>query len=140
MEQTEQQHPHIVAMPLLSSSADTFILAATICSIAFARRTTTPSPTNNARQPKYRLLITGILVIHTLYMIYTLSFGRPQNLFTRLNLPISTPSQKIRAVLLARVGMREEQTLPDDIEELLARLNPLDLRAYFVRSVHVPLV
>lgn len=122
-------------MPLLSASADTFILGATICLIAFARRGTIPTPTKNARQPKYWPFITGILAVHTIYMIYTLSFKTPPNLFTRLHLPLSMPSTKIRAILLSRTGMREEDTLPEHIEELLTKLNTFDLRIYFVRFV-----
>ncbi|KAF9653727.1 hypothetical protein BDM02DRAFT_3177582 [Thelephora ganbajun] len=120
-------------MPLLSASADTFILGTTICLIAFACRRSTPAPTKNARQPKYWLFITGIIAVHTLYMIYILSFKTPSNLFTRLHLPLSMPSQKIRAILLSRTGMREEDTLPEHIEELLVKLNTFDLRTYFVR-------
>jgi len=130
-----QQHPHSASMPLLSASADTFILGAIICLIAFARRGSAPAPTKNARQPKYRSFITGILALHTIYMIYTLSLKTPPNLFTRLHIPLSMPSQKIRAILLSRTGTREEDTLPEHIEELLTKLNTFDLRAYFVRFV-----
>jgi len=119
-------------MPLLSASADTFILGATICLIAFARHTRSPLPTKNARQPRHRPLITVILAMHTLYMMYILSFKTPPNLFTRLHLPLSMPSEKIRAVLLSRGG---GDTLPEHIEELLMKLNTSDLRTYFVRSV-----
>lgn len=122
-------------MPLLSASVDTFILGAIVCLIVFTYRGSAPTSTKDARQPKYRPLVTGILVIHTLYMIYTLSFKTPPNLFTRLHLPLSMPSQKIRAVLLARMGSTDDDALPEHIEELLARLNTYDLRTYFVRSV-----
>jgi len=122
-------------MHLLSASADTVLLGATICLIAFSRRKPSPSPTQNIRQPKYRLLVTGILAVHTLYMIYTISFRKPPNLFTWLNLPFSMPSQKIRTALLARRGMREGDSLPEDMEDLLMRLNAFDLRDYFVRFV-----
>lgn len=122
-------------MPLLSASADTFILGAVVCIIAFAYRGSTPAPTKNLRQPKYWPLITGILAIHTLYMLYALSFKPPPNLFTRLHLPLSMPSHKIRATLLARAGMSEGDVLPEHIEELLARLNTFDLRTYFIRFV-----
>lgn len=119
-------------MPLLSASADTFILGATVCLVVFARRAHYPAPAKNARQPKYRPLITAILAIHTLYMMYILSFKTPPNLFTRLHLPLSMPSERIRAILLSR---GEGNTLPEHIEELLMKLNTSDLRTYFVRSV-----
>jgi hypothetical protein len=122
-------------MPLLSASADTFILGATICLIAFARRKPAPASAKDARQPMYRPIVTGILAVHTLYMIYLLSLRAPPNLFTRLHIPLSMPSQKIRATLLARTGRGEEDTLPEHIEELLMKLNTFDLRAYFVRFV-----
>lgn len=83
----------------------------------------------------YWPFITGILAIHTLYMIYILSFKRPPNLFARLHIPLSMPSQKIRTILLAKAGMREGDTLPEHIEELLMKLNTFDLRTYFVRFV-----
>ena len=120
-------------MPLLSASADTFLLGATVCLIVFAYRGSTPVSTEDARQPRYRSLVTGILAIHTLYMIYILSFKTPPNLFTRLHLPLSMPSQKIRAVLLARMDTSDDGVLPEHIEELLTRLNTFDLRTSFVR-------
>lgn len=124
-------------MPLLSASADTFILATAVFLIAFAYRGSTPTPTKDVRQPKYWPLITGILAVHTLYMIYILSFKTPPNLFTRLHLPLSMSSQKIRAVILARMDARDGDTLPEHVEELLTRLNVFDLRTSFVRSVLV---
>lgn len=120
-------------MPLLSASADTFILGAVVCLVAFAYRRPTPAPTKNARQPKYWPLITGILAMHTLYILYILSFKTPPNLFTRLHLPLSTPSQKIRDTLLARTRTSGDSTLPEHIEELLTRLNTFDVRTYLVR-------
>ena len=138
-EQAGQQHPQLASMPLLSASADTFVLGATICLIAFARQRPTPAPAKDARQPMYWPLITGILAIHTLYMIYILSFRKPPNVFERLHIPLSTSSQKIRATLLARAGMGEGDALPEHIEELLMKLNTFDLRTYFVRSVLCPI-
>ena len=122
-------------MPLLSASADTFVLGATICVVLFARRNRSPAPTKDARQPKYWELITTILAIHTLYMMYILSFKTPPNLFVRLHLPLSMPSERIRAMILSRVGITGEDTLPEHIEELLMKLNTSDLRTYFVRFV-----
>jgi len=129
--------PHLTRMPLLSASADSFLLAATVsvCLIAFVRRRHTPALTKNARQPKHWPLVTTIIAIHTLYMMYNVSFKSPQNLFTRLHLPLSTPSEMIRAILLSKAGMREEDLLPDHIEELLMKLNTSDLRTHFVRFV-----
>lgn len=122
-------------MPLLSASTDIFILGATVCLVAFAYRGSIAASTKDARQPKCWSLITGILAIHTLYMIYILSFETPPNLFTRLHLPLSMSSQKIRAALLARMDTSDDDTLPERIEELLARLNSFDLRTSFVRLV-----
>ena len=110
-------------------------MGASLGLIAFSRLRSKVSPTKNMRQPKYRSLITGILAIHTLYMMYTLYFGKPPNLFTWLNIPLTMSSKKIRAVLLARSGMGEGDALPEDMEELLTRLNTFDLRGYFVRFV-----
>jgi len=120
-------------MPLLSASADTFFLGATICVILFARRSHSPAPTKNVRRPKYWELITAVLAVHTLYIMYILSFKTPPNLFTRLHLPLSTPSERIRAMILSRVRITGEGTLPEHIEELLMKLNTSDLRTYFVR-------
>lgn len=68
-------------------------------------------------------------------MVYVFSFKTPPNLFARLHIPLSMPSERIRAILLSRTGERGEDTLPDHIEELLMKLNTSDLRTYFVRSV-----
>jgi hypothetical protein len=116
-------------MPLLSASADTFVLGAVVSLVAFAYRGSSPA-TKNARQPKYRPFVTGLLAMHTIYMIYIISFKTPPNLFTRLHLPVSMPSQQIRATLLT---MSQDDALPEHIEELLTRLNTYDLRIYFVR-------
>jgi hypothetical protein len=122
-------------MPLLSASADTFILGATVCLVVFAYRASTPASTKDALRPKYSSLVSGILVIHTLYMIYILSFKMPPNLFTRLHLPLSMPSQKIRTALLARMDTGGGDVLPENIEDLLMKLNTFDLRIFFVRLV-----
>jgi hypothetical protein len=122
-------------MPLLSAAADTFILGAVVSLIAFAYRGSTSAPAKDMRQPKYWPLITGLLAIHTLYMIHTISFKTPPNLFTELHLPLSMPSHKIRATLLARTGISGDDVLPEHIEDLLTRLNTYDLRTYFVRFV-----
>ena len=122
-------------MPLLSASADTFILGAIVSLIVFAYRRSTPASTKDGLQPKYWSIVTGILAIHTLYMIYILSFQVPPNLFTRLHIPLSMPSQRIRAALLAKMDTGNGDVLPEYIEELLMRLNTFDLRISFVRLV-----
>ena len=127
-------------MPLLSASVDTFILAATVSLALFAYRGSTPAFTKDARQPKYWSLLTGIVAIHTLYMIYIVSFHTPPNLFTRLHIPLSMPSQRIRTALLARMDTNDADALPEHIEELLTRLNTFDLRTSFVRLVRQPYV
>jgi hypothetical protein len=125
-------------MPLVSASADTFIIGATISLVAFFYQRSTPAAPMGVRQPNYRSFVTGILAVHTLYMLYIFSFKAPPNLFTRLHLPLSMPSQKIRAVLLTRMEGAEDDPLPEHIEELLTKLNTFDFRTYLVRSVPAP--
>lgn len=123
-------------MSLLSVSAGTFVLGATVCLIVFAYRGPTPaSAKDNTLRPKYWSIVTGILAVHTLYMVYILSFKAPPNLFTQLRVPLSMPSQRIRTALLARMDTSEGDALPEHIEELLTRLNTFDLRTFFVRLV-----
>jgi len=46
------------------------------------------------------------------------------------------PSRKISATLLTKAGKRK--LCPEDMEELLMKLNAFDLRPYFVRFAPAP--
>lgn len=119
----------LTTMPLLSASADTFILAVVTIAVFMYRK----SSPNNVR-PRFRSITTAFIAIHAIWIIYVLCFFRPPNLFTRLHIPLSTPSDRIRALILKRENLTDVG-LPDHLEELLTRLSSFDLRTFYIRCL-----
>lgn len=76
-------------------------------------------------------LLQIFLLLHTLYLGYLLLLPQP-NVFTALNVPLSTPAGRLRALLSDLSG----GPLSDHLETLVRRLNELDMRALYVRYVH----
>jgi len=113
-------------MPLLSASADTFLLALVSFAVFMYRK----SGGDKVRS-EFRSYTTSFVVLHTIYIIYVLCFFRPPNLFTRLHIPLSTPSERIRSLILKRANLSDG--LPDHLEELLTRLSSFDLRTFYIR-------
>ncbi|KAI0777343.1 hypothetical protein BD413DRAFT_609721 [Trametes elegans] len=117
-------------MPLVSVSVDAFLLAAAtvLVSTVFVLR----------RQPALltlRTALTLLVVLNSLYVLYTLLVRWPPNIFQRLKIPLTTPSDTIRAVLLQRAGLPPDAVLPKPLDALLTRLGSFDMRTLYVRSV-----
>lgn len=70
------------------------------------------------------------LLIHSLFILYTLILVPPPNLFSALHIPLNTPTDAIRALLLKR------SHLTQDLEFLLKRLASFDTRALYPRFGH----
>jgi len=74
------------------------------------------------------------MILHSFYIVKTIFFHHPTNLFTQLNVPFVTPSPLLREALL--VTHPESIGLPDTTEALLSRLQSLDARSLYVRFGH----
>ncbi|KAH9943561.1 hypothetical protein B0H21DRAFT_892786 [Amylocystis lapponica] len=115
-------------MALVSVSVDAFLLASALIlapSLYFIRRQPPDAP--------YRTQLSLLLVAHTLYIIYSLLFFWPPNIFQRLRLPLNAPTEKVRSLLLERAGLGADATLPKPLETLLTRLSSFDMRTLYVR-------
>ena len=118
------------AMPLVSASVDAFFVLATailVPAVLFFRRQPEPFTLRNA-------LSLG-LVLHSLLILYALILRYPPNIFQRLKIPLTTPSDSIRTILLTRAGLPQDAPLPRPLETLLTRLSSFDARTLYVRSL-----
>ncbi|TCD62691.1 hypothetical protein EIP91_006550 [Steccherinum ochraceum] len=57
----------------------------------------------------------------------------PPNLFQRLKIPVTMPSDSIRALLLHKAGLDSDATLPKPLESLISRMPSFDFRTFYVR-------
>ncbi|KAA1476111.1 hypothetical protein DENSPDRAFT_826911 [Dentipellis sp. KUC8613] len=69
------------------------------------------------------------VVLHTLYMLHTLSFTRPPNIFTQLDLPLGAPISQVRH----RVSKTLGGEVTPSFETLLTRLASFDIRTALAR-------
>ncbi|KAH8101782.1 hypothetical protein BXZ70DRAFT_891280 [Cristinia sonorae] len=117
-------------MPLINASTDAFLLSAAAANIPlylFFRRKPSPAESPN------RLAFTVLVLIHTTYILYTLMLHWPPNIFQRLKIPLTLPSDTIRTVLLQKAGLDLDATLPKPLESLLTRMSSFDYRTLYVR-------
>ncbi|EPQ53709.1 hypothetical protein GLOTRDRAFT_131048 [Gloeophyllum trabeum ATCC 11539] len=89
-----------------------------------------PSPPNASPSPPLRKPLSFLVVLHTLYVLYTLLLKYPPNLFKVLDIPLTTPSDNIRILLKRYAGGGE---LPPALDALLTRLSSFDARTLYVR-------
>lgn len=122
-------------MPLLSASLDAFIFTSLASVPLWGYFTLYKNQYVNAKPP--RLYITFFLTLHTIYVLYNLFLNTPQNIFETLHLPLSVPSEQIRAKLL---NVAHVDGLPPHLEDLISRLSSFDARALYVRCVSCSLV
>ncbi|KAJ7753787.1 hypothetical protein B0H16DRAFT_1222469, partial [Mycena metata] len=80
-----------------------------------------------------RSLLNIFLLLHTLYFLYQLIVLPPDNLFTRLNIPVITPVDSLRSILIQRSDTGE---IPKPLETLLRHLGSFDVKTYYVRFGH----
>ncbi|ETW75771.1 hypothetical protein HETIRDRAFT_240748, partial [Heterobasidion irregulare TC 32-1] len=65
--------------------------------------------------------------------LYTLIYHQPPNIFTSLDIPISTPTAHIRTVFLEHAAHDPTMTLSPSLDALITRLNSFDVRTVFIR-------
>ena len=77
--------------------------------------------------------ISILLLIHTLFVLHTLLARQPPNLFSTLQIPLNTPTDTVRALLL-RVSSTPD--LDPELEGLLVRLASFEGRSLYLRFGH----
>ncbi|KAI0360346.1 hypothetical protein OH77DRAFT_674974 [Trametes cingulata] len=115
-------------MPVISVSVDAFLVAATtvlVSTALFMRRQPDLLTLRNA--------LTLLVVFHSLSVLYTLLVLWPPNIFQRLRIPLTTPSETIRTALLQSAGLPQDTPLPKPLDTLLTRLSSFDMRTLYVR-------
>ncbi|ESK96635.1 hypothetical protein Moror_6855 [Moniliophthora roreri MCA 2997] len=83
--------------------------------------------------PVLRKGISALLLVHTLFILYSIIILPPPNIFTRLHLSLGTPTDAIRSLLL-RVS--DDTELPRPIENVLQRFGSFEMRTLYVRFGH----
>ena len=90
-------------------------------------------PAAPPRQSRLLKCLAILVLFHSAYILYIIFFDAPSNVFTALNVPLTTPSSVLRAKLAAHYP---EDSLPQHAEALLTRLQSIDVRGYYVRFGH----
>lgn len=86
--------------------------------------------------PAQTFLLRGLSYLvyaHSSYILYTVFFDAPSNIFTALDLPLTTSPLAMRLKLSS---FAPDDELPPKTEALLARLQSIDVRGYYVRFGH----
>ncbi|CAK5272780.1 unnamed protein product [Mycena citricolor] len=83
--------------------------------------------------PRLTLLTNIFVLLHSLYYIYQLIVCPPTNIFKSLRLPLATPVDVMRSILLRQSDTGE---LPAQLETLLKHLGSFDVKTFYVRFGH----
>lgn len=94
---------------------------------------TNKQPSSPPPQTHLLQALTILIILHSVYILYTILFNAPSNIFTALNVPLMTPTSVLRTKLSAYAL---NDTLPPHTEALLTRLQSIDVRGYYVRFGH----
>ncbi|KIM69488.1 hypothetical protein SCLCIDRAFT_1207920 [Scleroderma citrinum Foug A] len=91
-------------------------------------------PRRASKSVAHRLL-SLVVALHTVYILGQLLWFRPPNLFSRLQLPINAPVDRIKTILWMEAGFGHASNppLPKDVELLLSRLAIWVNRGLFTR-------
>ncbi|KAI8971262.1 hypothetical protein BD414DRAFT_426335 [Trametes punicea] len=115
-------------MLVVSASVDAFLVAAAVILVSTILLM--------RRQPQLftlRNALTLLVVVYALSVIYTIIVLWPPNVFQRLRIPLTTPSETIRTILLQHANLPPDTPLPKPLETLLTRLSSFDMRTLYVR-------
>ena len=96
---------------------------------------------NQPHQSVAHRLLSLVVTLHIVYILGQLLWFRPPNLFSRLQIPINAPVDRIKARLWMEAGLGgvSNPPVPKDIELLLNRLAVWDNRSIFTRcAVNTP--
>lgn len=136
-------------MPLINASIDAFLVTAVAITIPWIYFTIWRAPPANvktnlrpqsAQQQQYqqeqlhnsstRSYIALSIALHSIYVLYNLIVCSQQNIFSVLDVPLTEPSDAIRARLL---HLADVPDLPQTLDRLLMRLSSFDVRHIYVR-------
>ncbi|THH18842.1 hypothetical protein EW146_g2201 [Bondarzewia mesenterica] len=120
-------------MPLLNASIDILLYTLIAIGVPLIVRTISlqkPQPTS---RPFLRTPLSILVVLHTLFTLYTLVWHQPPNLFTALDIPITTPAQRIRSAIFEHTARDPRFIISPSHDALLARLSSFEVRTFLVR-------
>lgn len=129
-------------MPLINASIDAFLVTAAATTIPWIYFTMWRTPTDgkanlrpqSTQQQQHgsstRSFVALFVALHSIYILYNLIVCSQQNIFTVLDVPLTEPSDAIRARLL---HLADVPDLPETLERLLMRLSSFDVRHIYVR-------
>lgn len=135
-------------MPFINASIDAFLVTAAATTIPWIYFTIWRTPTDgkanlrpqSTQQQQYqqerqhgsstRSFIALFVALHSIYILYNLIVCSQQNIFSVLDVPLTEPSDAIRARLL---HLADVPDLPETLERLLMRLSSFDVRHIYVR-------
>ncbi|KAF7323630.1 hypothetical protein MKEN_00583700 [Mycena kentingensis (nom. inval.)] len=80
-----------------------------------------------------RTVLNVVVLLHLLYILYQIIVLPPDNIFTRLKQPLSTPPDVLRSILLSKSDTGE---LPAPLDTLLRHLGSYDMKTFYVRFGH----
>lgn len=113
----------VIPMAVTTSIFVATSLAITLPWVYSLRRSTLSWPT----------IVSFLLLIHSLMGLHTILVRPPLNVFATLQIPLNTPTDAIRALLLRHSDAPE---LSEELERLLQRLASFDVRSLYPRFGH----
>ncbi|KAF4563700.1 hypothetical protein AB1N83_010192 [Pleurotus pulmonarius] len=122
-------------MPFLSASLDAYLLTSLLVSAPWIYLTGKIRHHQPQNSPPIRPYISILLLLHTLYILYRILVTPPANIFTSLNIPLNTSTDRIREILAKYSGidLNNGGAFPKHLELLLKRLSLFEHRTLFVR-------
>jgi len=120
-------------LSLIEMSFSLYILYATV-SLGSWFYVSRIQPLRASKSIAHRLL-SLVVALHTVYTLGQLLWFRPPNLFSRLQLPINAPVDRIKTLLWMEAGFGHASNppIPKDVELLLSRLAIWVNRGLFTR-------
>lgn len=115
---------------LLSPTLDVYL--ATALTVGATWLYFTLKGTENHQVPRKDVKTSLFLLAHTLYILYFILVAKPENLFEAFKLPVNTPPDTIKALL---IQSSETGSIPSHLELLLKKLGSFDIRLLYVRCV-----
>ncbi|KAF9494814.1 hypothetical protein BDN71DRAFT_1448390 [Pleurotus eryngii] len=122
-------------MPFLSASLDAYLLTSLLVSVPWVYLTGKSRHHPPQNSPPIRPYISILLLLHTLYILYRILVTPPANIFTSLNIPLNTSTDRIREIVAKYSGidLNSGGAFPKPLELLLKRLSLFEHRTLFVR-------
>lgn len=75
-----------------------------------------------------RSFVHVFLLLHTLFILYSIIFSPPTNIFTQLRIPLATPIEALR-----RHFLQDIEDVPKSLDRFLTRMGSFETRTLYVR-------